>query len=292
MHNYSTHQDDSHNAQQSANDHSPSEREQKEHQLPSHAAVIHEEIREQGTQELQRDAIALLLSAIAAGLSMGISLLAKGLLSMNLAGSEAAMLLSHFGYTLGFVVVIMAHQQLFTENTLTAVLPFMQRPNRKNLTLLIKLWVIVLLGNIFGAAIAALALQHWPIAMDGLHNILLNVSKEGVVHPAGTLFGGALVSGWLVATMVWMFPYAGSAKIFVIAIITWLMSAGGLAHIVMGSVEGFYLVLTGELSWQQFIWPFALPTLAGNIVGGTLIFALLSHAQIRNDLQSKAKHSA
>ena len=41
--------------------------------------------------------------------------------------------------------------------------------------------------------------------------------------------------------------------------------------------------------WQDFIWPFALPTLAGNICGGTFIFALLSHAQIRNDMSNDKK---
>ncbi|MDU7468842.1 MAG: hypothetical protein E7K92_13125 [Serratia marcescens] len=30
-----------------------------------------------------------------------------------------------------------------------------------------------------------------------------------------------------------------------------------------------------------------LKTLAGNIIGGTFIFALISHAQIRNDLSAK-----
>ncbi|MBE0016166.1 hypothetical protein FOT82_22775, partial [Raoultella planticola] len=48
-------------------------------------------------------------------------------------------------------------------------------------------------------------------------------------------------------------------------------------------------VFNGSLPWQDFIWPFALPTLAGNICGGTFIFALLSHAQIRNDMSNDKK---
>ena len=70
------------------------------------------------------------------------------------------------------------------------------------------------------------------------------------------------------------------------------MALGDLSHIVVGSVEVWYLVFTGALPWQEFIWPFALPTLAGNIIGGTFIFALLSHAQIRNDMSNKAKAQA
>jgi len=108
----------------------------------------------------------------------------------------------------------------------------------------------------------------------------------------GEMCANAVVSGWIIATMVWMFPSAGGAKIWIIILMTWLVALGDLAHIVVGSVEIFYLVFNGEIPWQQFIWPFALPTLAGNIIGGTFIFALISHAQIRNDMSTEAKAKA
>jgi formate/nitrite transporter FocA (FNT family) len=70
------------------------------------------------------------------------------------------------------------------------------------------------------------------------------------------------------------------------------VALGDLAHIVVGSVEVLYLVFAGTLPWYEFFWPFALPTLLGNITGGTLIFALISHAQIRNDMSEAAKAKA
>jgi hypothetical protein len=102
----------------------------------------------------------------------------------------------------------------------------------------------------------------------------------------------AIISGWIIATMVWMFPSAGSAKIVVIILMTWLIALGDTTHIVVGTVEILYLVFNGTLHWSDFFWPFALPTLAGNICGGTFIFALLSHAQIRNDMSNKRKAEA
>ena len=92
--------------------------------------------------------------------------------------------------------------------------------------------------------------------------------------------------------MVWMFPSAGAAKIVVIILMTWLIALADTTHIVVGAVEIFYLVFNGTLRWSEFIWPFALPTLAGNICGGTFIFALLSHAQIRNDMINARKAEA
>lgn len=106
------------------------------------------------------------------------------------------------------------------------------------------------------------------------------------------MFANAIISGWLIATMVWMFPAAGAAKIVVIILMTWLIALGDTTHIVVGSVEILYLVFNGTLHWSDFIWPFALPTLAGNICGGTFIFALMSHAQIRNDMSNKRKAEA
>ena len=49
-----------------------------EERLPSQAMATHEVIRQEGEKELERDAMALLWSAIAAGLSISASLVAKG----------------------------------------------------------------------------------------------------------------------------------------------------------------------------------------------------------------------
>uniref|UniRef100_UPI00301BF08D formate/nitrite transporter family protein n=1 Tax=Escherichia coli TaxID=562 RepID=UPI00301BF08D len=107
-----------------------------EDRLPSRAMAIHEHIRQDGEKELERDAVALLWSAIAAGLSMGASLLAKGIFQVELEGVPGSFLLENLGYTFGFIIVIMARQQLFTENTVTAVLPVMQKPTMSNVGLL------------------------------------------------------------------------------------------------------------------------------------------------------------
>ena len=263
-----------------------------EEALPSQAAAVHEQIRQEGEKELERDALALLFSAIAAGLSMGASLMAKGIFHVNLQDVPGGFLLENLGYTFGFIIVIMARQQLFTENTVTAVLPVMHKPNGGNFLLLMRLWGLVLGGNLIGTALAALAFNHLPIFDDAVRGAFVSISQKVMENSPMEMFANAVVSGWIIATMVWMFPSAGAAKIWVIILMTWLVALGDLAHIVVGSVEIFYLVFSGDLPWQQFIWPFALPTLAGNIIGGTFIFALISHAQIRNDMSNKAKAKA
>ena len=93
-----------------------------------------------------------------------------------------------------------------------------------------------------------------------------------------------IISGWMIATMVWMIPSMESAKMWIIILITYLMALGDFTHIVVGSAEVSYLVFAGQLSWEDFWMVFAGPTLAGNIVGGSFIFALISHAQIRSEV--------
>ncbi len=263
-----------------------------EERLPSQAMATHEEIRQEGEKELERDAMALLWSAIAAGLSMGASLVAKGIFHVHLDEIPGGFLLENLGYTFGFVIVILARQQLFTENTVTAVLPIMHKPTLSNVGLLLRLWGVVLIGNLIGTAIAAWAFDIMPVFDKPTLEAFQSISLKVMSNTPTEMFANAIISGWLVATMVWMFPAAGSAKIVVIILMTWLIALADTTHIVVGSVEIFYLVFNGTLPWQEFIWPFALPTLAGNICGGTFIFALLSHAQIRNDMAHEKKARA
>ncbi|MEB1081478.1 formate/nitrite transporter family protein [Citrobacter portucalensis] len=263
-----------------------------EDRLPSRAMAIHEHIRQDGEKEMERDAMALLWSAIAAGLSMGASLLAKGIFHVQLEGVPGGFLLENLGYTFGFIIVIMARQQLFTENTVTAVLPVMQNPTLGNFGLLMRLWSVVLLGNIIGTGVAAWAFEHMPIFDEETRDAFVKIGMDVMKNAPVEMFSNAIISGWLIATMVWMFPAAGAAKIVVIILMTWLIALGDTTHIVVGSVEILYLVFNGTLHWSDFFWPFALPTLAGNICGGTFIFALMSHAQIRNDMSNKRKEEA
>lgn len=255
-----------------------------EENLPSPAAAIHEEIRQEGEKELERDSLTLWWSAVAAGLSMGASLMAKGLFHARLPEGAVGFFVENLGYTLGFVIVILARQQLFTENTLTAVLPFMHKPTRHNFAILMRLWSVVLVGNLIGTALMAFAFIHLPVFDVATRAAFVTLSEEVMTNTPGEMFCNAIISGWIIASLVWMMPSAKHNKLLIIILMTYLMGIGDLTHIVVGSVEILYLVFNGNIPWWQFFYPFALPTLASNIVGGTFIFALISHAQIRNDL--------
>ncbi|EMG51204.1 formate/nitrite transporter [Ochrobactrum sp. CDB2] len=251
--------------------------------LPSKSAAIHELIRRHGEKELGREVLALLWSAIAAGISMSFSMMARGILEANLPASEISFLISSAGYTVGFIIVIIANQQLFTENTITPVLPFMDRPSARNLWRVGRLWGIVLTGNLIGGGIAASAFAILPIFSDDTLRAFVAMGHHLMENSVAEMFGKAIISGWLIATLVWMLHSTKVSHIAIIFLITYLIAIGDFTHIIVGSIEVIFLLLMGEVSIPDAIMRFCIPTLFGNVFGGTFIFALISHAQIKAD---------
>ncbi|MCF3192695.1 MULTISPECIES: formate/nitrite transporter family protein [Pseudomonas] len=253
---------------------------------PPRAAVLHEIIRLQGDMELERSIAALFWSALAAGLTMGLSLMGMGLLNSRLPDGDGFKVIASFGYCAGFLAVILSRQQLFTENTLTAVLPIMSKPTLNNFGRLLRLWAVVLVGNLMGTLLVAYVMLHLPIFDTQTDKAFLEIGRKVMENDASQMFAKGIISGWMIATMVWMIPSMESAKMWIIILITYLMALGDFTHIVVGTAEVSYLVFAGELPWKDFWLIFAGPTLAGNIIGGSFIFALISHAQIRSDTQT------
>ncbi|MFC0338983.1 Formate/nitrite transporter FocA, FNT family [Kushneria avicenniae] len=259
-------------------------------ELPSQAAAVHQRLRKDGQKELSRDSMALLWSAIAAGISMSFSMVARGLMHAQLPDNGAGFMIECLGYTIGFIVVILARQQLFTENTVTAVLPVMSHPTLANFGALGRLWGVVLFGNMVGAALSAATFLNMPMFDPSTHEAFIALGEHLMDKSPFEMFSSAILAGWMIATLVWLIPAADQAKVWIILIITYVMAIGGFAHIVVGASEMFYMVFSGNADWSDFLFRFGLPTLAGNVVGGTFIFSLISHAQIRGDLEAQKDH--
>ena len=242
---------------------SESEEREVEQKLPPSVQVLHEAIRIQGEMEMDRSTSALIWSSLAAGLTMGFSMLAPALLQAHLPEGPAWKLVTRFGYAFGFLIVILARQQLFTENTMTAVLPFMTCPNGRSLMRLLRLWGIVLLGNLIGGAVFAFAMVHMPMMEQSAYDVLRESASELMRNSAWALFSKGILAAWLVATMVWLVTAAEGSKVLVIILLAWLIGVGGFAHIIVGAIEGLFLVFDGTAGILDFVAHFLLPTLAG-----------------------------
>ncbi|KIQ96394.1 formate/nitrite transporter family protein [Lysobacter sp. A03] len=261
---------------------SDEERRDVEERSAPRAALLHEIIRRAGQEELKRNIATLAWSAFAAGLTMGFSFLARGVLHRHMEGLPGAFLVDSMGYTFGFLAVIVARQQLFTENVLTAVLPLMTKPSAHNFGRLLRLWSVVLAGNLAGATVFAFGLLHMEQFDAAGQAAFVAVGRELMDNSALEMFTKGILAGWIIAMMVWMMAATERSRVAIILICTYVIAIGGFTHIVVGSAEAMYMVFAGESSFADAVLRFGLPTLAGNVVGGSLIFALISHAQVRS----------
>ena len=247
--------------------------------------VIYEIVRRYGEDEMARPAISLWWSGLAAGLSMSFSLLAEALLQMHLPGADWQRLVTALGYPVGFVMVVLARQQLFTENTITVVLPIMARPTRRNLARGLRMWAIVLAANLAGTLLAALFVTFTPVVTHDLREAMLEVSRDAMQYGWLAMGFRGITAGFLMAAMVWLIPASEGAQFYVIFLMTYVIGLADSAHIVAGSVEAFLLVVNGQLGIVAMLGGFTLPVLAGNIIGGTALFALLSYAQVMKEIE-------
>ena len=192
--------------------------------------MIHEIIRQDGERELERSLSALAWSGLSAGLSMGFSFLMVSVIRSVLPDERWQIMVSGFGYTTGFMIVVLGRQQLFTESTLTAVLPVLTKHSVGAVLKMLRLWAVGLVANMVGTILFA------------------------------------------------------QSRLLLVLIITYLVAIAHFSHLIAGSVEAAYLVVTHQLSAMQYLTRFFIPTFIGNVLGGTSLVALLNHAPVREEL--------
>ncbi|MBB3937615.1 formate/nitrite transporter family protein [Aureimonas phyllosphaerae] len=269
----------------SAEDLNEGEQRAVDHQSRPSAALIHETIRVEGERELERSGFALMMSGLAAGLSIGFSVVVPAILIVALPEAPWKHLLTSLGYTVGFLIVVLGRQQLFTENTLTPVLPMLRAPSWRRAGLVLRLWLIVLLSNVAATWIFSAVLAHTPVFEPEIKQALAAFSQSTMASPFWTMLLKAVFAGWLIALMVWLMPASGDSKPFVIIIVTYVVAVGHFAHIIAGSVEASYLVQIGEATLRDYVLTFFVPTLLGNMLGGIALVACFNFGQVAPELQ-------
>jgi len=254
--------------------------EQAESRTSVTALVVHEVIRKDGEEELRRPVSALAWSGLAAGLSMGFSFLTEALFRTSLPDTPWRTLITNLGYPVGFLIVIIGRQQLFTENTLTAIIPLLARRSLSILRSVLKLWAVVLIANLAGAHIFAWVVSRTPLMHPKIREAMKQIAMAAAdVSPGSAILRG-IFAGWLIARVVWMLAATDSSRVTIIVILTYIVGLANLTHVVVGSVEVLYLVMLGVKSWLSFLTGYTLPTLLGNIIGGVSLVSALNHAQV------------
>lgn len=256
------------------------ERHEAEQRTSPTSAVVYHAICNEGEEELARPSLALLWSGLAAGLAMGFSFIMPALLHSHTPAAKWQPLVIALGYPVGFLIVVLGRQQLFTENTLTVVLPFLSRSRTARLSNVARVWIVVLVANVIGALLLAAVLASTEVVSHETFESMREQAKHAYESRFAVTLLRAIFAGWLIALMVWLLPYAETARIWVIAALTYVIGVAHFTHIVAGTVDAAFLVFAGDKTWLEFLVTFFVPALLGNIIGGVLV-ALLNHGQVK-----------
>lgn len=260
------------------------EQDEVEEHSPPTAKVVHAAVAKQGDDELARPVSSLLWSAIAAGIAIMASVWVSGALHHHLPDAPWREAVVALGYPVGFLIVVLGRMQLFTEQTVVAILPLARDLTARNFGRVARLWSVVLAGNVAGAAAVAALVVFGRVQPDDILGGMLAVSEKLREHGAAETLMHAIPAGFLMAAVAWIRSAEDQIGFWIVLALTLAIGLCGFAHVVAGAAEAFLLVWSGAATISWLLGGFLLPALVGNVIGGTLLFAFLAHAQVRQEL--------
>lgn len=244
------------------------------------ADEIFERVTATADEEFQRPARLLFLSGIAAGLSIGLSFVARAALT-GATPMDTSGLIGNLLYPIGFLLIVGGRYQLFTENTLTPVTLVLTRI--ASVPLLLRVWAVVLAANVLGAAIMAFVLANTGVLNEATAEAAAVFGHHALETSAPDLFWKGVFAGWIVASMVWLTHAArdATARILIVFLLMYLIPSADLFHCVIGACEVLFVFFQGEASLAA-CGSFFAAVVAGNTVGGVLLVGILNFAQTRD----------
>ncbi|MDB5691839.1 MAG: formate/nitrite transporter family protein [Alphaproteobacteria bacterium] len=263
---------------------SETEEQEVEERSPPRARIVHAAVIKQGEDELDRPAASLFWSGLAAGIAIMASVWAQGGLHQRLPDAPWRELVAGLGYTLGFIIVILGRMQLFTEHTMVAVLPLAKEPNRRNLARTARLWSVVFAGNVIGAASMAALCVHARIVSPELLGAMLDVSGKLLDKSASEILLQGVPAGFLIASVAWIRSAADDSGFWIVLVLSYGIALGGFTHVIAGAAEAFLLLWAGKAGIGWVFGTFLVPAFVGNVIGGTGLFAMLAHAQVKEEI--------
>ncbi len=233
-------------------------------------------------EEFSRSSRLLFLSGLAAGLSIGLTFLARATL-YGLLPEDTTGLVGNLLYPIGFIFIVLGRYQLFTENTLTPVTLVLTR--LASLPGLLKIWGLAYTANLTGATIAAFLFSRTDIFDATTAAAAYQFGEHALEMTWNGLFFKGVVAGWMVAGMVWLTHAVRDAvtRFFIVYLTMYLVPSVGLFHCVIGACEMAYFVFEGGATVSEALVDFQIPVTLGNTVGGVLFVALPNYFQTRGE---------
>jgi formate/nitrite transporter FocA (FNT family) len=254
---------------------------------PKEVYEILDQITNDGQVQFSRSNLSLFLSAFSAGLEISFSILLMCVLytlySHQLSSSSMHLLLA-IGYPLGFLFVILGRSELFTEHTTVAVLPVIT--GKSSVEKLLRLWGLLILGNLIGVFIFSLILVTLPVNMGIIDTRAYeDIATRILRHKWYNILGSATLAGWLMGLLGWLITSSTDtiSRIFIIILVTFVIGVAGLHHSIVGACEMLTGVITSKNIHISDFLIFISLAVPGNIIGGAFFVAALKKSHTKKE---------
>ncbi|WP_242678591.1 formate/nitrite transporter family protein [Psychrobacter pygoscelis] len=263
----------------------------------SYASILVEQVFD-AKETFNRSLGSLFTSAFTAGIEIGISLFviftAYALLSdiFSVQDNHYALVLASLLYPIGFIVVVIGQSLLFTEQTSLLSLPVLNKI--EPVSKLLRLWGIVIAGNLVGGCLFALVIIGLGLQM-GLYRTeqIDHYAQHVLDFKWWVMLGSAIMAGWLMGVAAWLVTSSRDtiSRIILVTLITGSIGFLGLHHSIVGNIEIFSALIYGHGVDVMTYLEFLLIVLLGNTIGGVVFVAVLKNRTFLYDIE-KLKEDA
>lgn len=229
------------------------------------------------SEEINSHTKELLISGITAGIAITLTLIGYAVGTNQFPDN---VFLGALLYPLGFIYIIIGRFQLFTENTLPPVALILTR--LASIPLLLRVWGLVLAGNLIGAIAGGYVLANTSVLSPGAMEATTSFVVHGLEVGWWGVFFKAMFAGWLVAGVVWLNIAARDtiSRVLIVYLVFFMIAVSSLFHVVTAAAEvTFYIFYTESPNILYLFINYWLPVLLGNTVGGVLLFANMAYFQ-------------
>ncbi|MEP7333462.1 MAG: formate/nitrite transporter family protein [Terracoccus sp.] len=221
---------------------------------------------EEGHERLDRPLLPLISTGLLGGVDVGVGVL----IYLVVEAKTGNPLLASMAFSIGFVALLLANSELFTENFLVPVISVVAKVG--TFAQLIRLWVVTLVANLVagfamaGMIVVALPDVHEVAVKTGSHYAHLGVSWRS--------FFLAVLAGAVITLLTRMQHATENLGVRLVpaVLMSFVLVGAQLFHSVLDSILMFAGLLTGKADYGYLDWLGALGWSAfGNLVGGLVL---------------------